>query len=254
MRNGWDRADVGDRSMTPTEIRKLMEGVTPGEWAVGDFDGQGWPVTAPLPYAESSNTISIMPARAFSLRDARFIAAARTLVPQLLDEVERLTRERDAWIETARQHAANEEYYRGLVQRIGLLFGDVAYIADDGSRMDSVLCAKVPELVAARIALLTPTEDDERIAREIAHANGYGCQHPHHTLGCNDLTRIVSSAVAAARARQREADAEICDDRAAWCRKQEADSDQKGHGFSVNIYSNMAREDERLAAAIRSQP
>lgn len=52
-----------------------------------------------------------------------------------------------AWYDTAAQHYRNECYYRGLVQEIGLIFGDEAYISDDGSRQQDVLCAKVPELV-----------------------------------------------------------------------------------------------------------
>jgi len=55
----------------------------------------------------------------------------------------------DAWIETARQHANNEDYYRGLLDRIGERLGPSAYVSDDGSVQDSVLRAKVPELVSA---------------------------------------------------------------------------------------------------------
>ena len=55
----------------------------------------------------------------------------------------------DAWIETARQHANNEEYYRGLLDRIGERVGPSAYVSDDGSVQDSVLRAKVPDLVSA---------------------------------------------------------------------------------------------------------
>jgi len=55
------------------------------------------------------------------------------------------------WFDTAAQHARNEEYYRGLVQEIGLMLGKDAFISDDGSVQQDVLCAKVPELVRARI-------------------------------------------------------------------------------------------------------
>jgi hypothetical protein len=55
--------------------------------------------------------------------------------------------ERDMWMETAAQHWENEKYYRSLVVQIGQLFGKKAQIADDGSDMQEVLCAKVPELV-----------------------------------------------------------------------------------------------------------
>ena len=58
-----------------------------------------------------------------------------------------LERERDAWIETAAQHCRNEAYYRGLVIKIGETLGKSAYISDDGSEQQDVLCARVPELV-----------------------------------------------------------------------------------------------------------
>lgn len=55
------------------------------------------------------------------------------------------------WRDTAMQHHRNEEYYRGLVIRIGAMLGPDAYTSDDGSVQQDVLCAKVPELVAALI-------------------------------------------------------------------------------------------------------
>lgn len=51
------------------------------------------------------------------------------------------------WAETAQQYAKDAAYYRGLVERIGKVFGKEAYTADDGTVGDSVLCVKVPELV-----------------------------------------------------------------------------------------------------------
>lgn len=50
--------------------------------------------------------------------------------------------------EIARQAQRNCDYYRGLVLQIGEMFGEAAFISDDGSKQDSILCAKVPELVA----------------------------------------------------------------------------------------------------------
>lgn len=55
------------------------------------------------------------------------------------------------WYDTAAQHCRNEEYYRGLVVEIGKMLGDDAFISDDGSVQKDVLCAKVPELVRARL-------------------------------------------------------------------------------------------------------
>lgn len=56
-----------------------------------------------------------------------------------------------AWYSTAAQMARNAEYYRGLLVRIGEMLGVEAYTADDGSISDSVLCAKLPELLAYRL-------------------------------------------------------------------------------------------------------
>lgn len=57
------------------------------------------------------------------------------------------------WYDTAAQFARNADYYRGLVVQIGKMLGPEAYISDDGSVQDDVLCAKVPELVAAKLGL-----------------------------------------------------------------------------------------------------
>jgi hypothetical protein len=54
-----------------------------------------------------------------------------------------------SWEQTAAQFCRNADYHRGLVVRIGKAVGEQAYVADDGSRSDDVLCAKVPELVEA---------------------------------------------------------------------------------------------------------
>jgi len=67
-------------------------------------------------------------------------------------EIEPLIRERNAWIETAAFHSRNEDYYRGLVIKIGEMLGPAAYVSDDGSVQQDVLCAKVPELVAAALS------------------------------------------------------------------------------------------------------
>ena len=53
------------------------------------------------------------------------------------------------WMDIAAQNQRNTDYYRGLLERCGKAIGEEAYIADDGSRAEDVLCAKVPELVEA---------------------------------------------------------------------------------------------------------
>lgn len=74
--------------------------------------------------------------------------AASVPIGQALDQA----REIEAWKETALLHHRNEQYYRGLVVKIGEMLGEAAYIADDGGRAEDVLCAKVPELVVALTA------------------------------------------------------------------------------------------------------
>ena len=84
--------------------------------------------------------------------------------------IKELEQERDNWIETAKQHCRNEDYYRGLVVSIGVLFGPVAYTSDDGSVQLDVLCAKVPELVEQ--ALSCPEYwDIQSINNNITHEN-----------------------------------------------------------------------------------
>lgn len=66
--------------------------------------------------------------------------------------LEQAIRERNGWCESAAAHLRNEEYYRGLVTKIGEMLGPEAYISDDGSVQQDVLCAKVPDLVAKLVA------------------------------------------------------------------------------------------------------
>lgn len=52
------------------------------------------------------------------------------------------------WMQTAAQNQRNTDYYRGLLEQCGKIIGDRAYIADDGTKMEDVLCAKIPEIIA----------------------------------------------------------------------------------------------------------
>ena len=67
-------------------------------------------------------------------------------------EIDREQQKATRWLETAHQHHRNEEYYRGLVVQIGEMLGDEAFIAGDGVKHLGVLCAKIPDLVKARLA------------------------------------------------------------------------------------------------------
>ena len=68
------------------------------------------------------------------------------------EEIDREQQKATNWLETAHQHHRNEEYYRGLVVQIGEMLGDEAFIADDGVKHLDVLCAKIPDLIKARLA------------------------------------------------------------------------------------------------------
>jgi len=65
----------------------------------------------------------------------------------LTEEASKYQREADSWKETAAQAQRNTDYYLGLVDQIAVLFGDAAYVSDDGSKQDSPVRAKVPSLV-----------------------------------------------------------------------------------------------------------
>ena len=70
-----------------------------------------------------------------------------------VDAVDDIARDRDLWRDSAAQAVKNADYYRGMLIRIGDMFGAAARIADDGTDMREVLVAKVPELVASLLAI-----------------------------------------------------------------------------------------------------
>lgn len=82
----------------------------------------------------------------------------------LVEQIAQLEKEKQAWVETAWRHLRNESYYRTLLVRIGLLFGDKAYISDDGSVQQDVLVAKVPELVEQELKTKERDLENERRA------------------------------------------------------------------------------------------
>lgn len=52
-----------------------------------------------------------------------------------------------AWMQTAAQNQRNADYYRNLLEQCGEAIGDDAYICDDGTISEDVLCAKIPEII-----------------------------------------------------------------------------------------------------------
>jgi hypothetical protein len=78
----------------------------------------------------------------------------------------------DAWKETARQAECNVAYYRDLLDQIAAWLGSDAYLADDGTRFQNPLRAKLPELVKtlAQRAAALEQEHGPRLAPEHVEA------------------------------------------------------------------------------------
>ena len=51
------------------------------------------------------------------------------------------------WMQTAAQNQRNADYYRGLLGQCGEAIGDRAFMCDDGTISQDVLCAKIPEII-----------------------------------------------------------------------------------------------------------
>jgi hypothetical protein len=121
------------------EIRALCERATPGPWVVGEHASQ---VVAPCPCCGPIATCDMYgPESGDREYDARmhynseFIAAARTLVPRLLDALEAAERERDVrdraaqdlcriYFEIAEEAIGGDEVRRQRDERIGRLLAD----------------------------------------------------------------------------------------------------------------------------------
>jgi len=94
------------------------------------------------------------------IQEARGIAAQCWCDPEteskVMDPVlcEAVAQRIACWMDTAAQNQRNADYYRGLIVRCGEAIGNRAYIADDGSKSNDVLCAKVPELVEKAFSIL----------------------------------------------------------------------------------------------------
>ena len=98
---------------------------------------------------------------------------------------ENAKRERDNWEQTAAHYLEGMHYYRRLVQEIGETIGEAAYLQDDGGKVDSVLCAKVPELVVE-----LKRERDEAIAdRDILRIDAQR-EAEHHDRMVGELERV----------------------------------------------------------------
>ncbi|MDQ2782222.1 MAG: hypothetical protein M3Y26_06760 [Actinomycetota bacterium] len=95
----------------------LSEAATPGPWTLHEgpeYDGADGEV--PIDgawWVDHDGWIDLDDAgNYFTKSDAEFVAAARTLVPELLAALDRVTAERDCWIEAARCMDAEIERLR----------------------------------------------------------------------------------------------------------------------------------------------
>lgn len=69
-------------------------------------------------------------------------------VRSMISECERSAK---FWEDEAGRFCRNETFYRGLLEKIGNLFGKEARTSDDGSVQQDVICLKLPELVEKRL-------------------------------------------------------------------------------------------------------
>src|SRR6478609_303183 len=84
----------------------------------------------------------IAAAHAAGVYQPTFPALAESLVPKVVRIVKARTfaeRERDNWVEMCASQDRDLTHYQRTLDRIGMLFGQEAFIADDGSHSDEVL-------------------------------------------------------------------------------------------------------------------
>jgi len=99
------------------------------------------------------------------------IILSRDELKELKSRVRELEAEKEGWKKTAAQHLRNEDYYRGLVHEVGKHFGADAYISDDGSIQQDILCAKVPDLVARMNERVWELESERTLFQEYVAKN-----------------------------------------------------------------------------------
>lgn len=114
-----------------TKLREIYEAATPGRWEALDLDGDGtrWTV-------EVANALALVAQTGPGLRrdaDARLIAAMHDAIPELLADVDRLTRERDElltdWKEVDALPAVRAAFEPGmkLVDAVSTALADIHY-------------------------------------------------------------------------------------------------------------------------------
>lgn len=66
-------------------------------------------------------------------------------IQQSIPRLELLENSVESWRQAAEQHHRNEQWYRGLLVKLGQRLGEPVYISDDGSVNDEPLILKVVE-------------------------------------------------------------------------------------------------------------
>lgn len=82
--------------MTPEQIakaREIIAAATPGPWETKVYDTGAWGVVETNELEQFRYDLTEPPNK----DDAKFISAARTLLPEALDEIERLQKELAEW-------------------------------------------------------------------------------------------------------------------------------------------------------------
>lgn len=100
------------------------------------------------------------------------------------------------WEVEAKRFHDGQEGFRAWLREVALMFGEQAYIADDGSRMDDVLIAKVPDMVRALMAERAALKETAPCVgvRELTDAE---CQELYNVWCRNNDTRSATRALLA---------------------------------------------------------
>lgn len=92
-------------------------------------------------------------------------------------DIEELRRLAHAWLDTAAQHARNEEFYRNIVDQTGLILGRECCRQDDGHYTDEPLALRVPKVAQKLVDALTHYGAIETLARRVLQS------FPHAKVG-----------------------------------------------------------------------
>lgn len=158
---------------------------------------------------------------------------APDMLRALLEDINQLRGERDAWKVTSMQSDRNTNYYRGLLKKVSKHLGPDVFVQDDGGVVDSPLLAKVPELVeklSSDLVLEVASGDmHRRIVNEVAEALGQSFGETTY-----DLEDKVQKAIATLKEDRDDAKSE-------WAALWDALREHVGHDGCVAIIQEERR-------------